>query len=669
MAKSLNSVRDRVEELRKQIEKHNHLYYNLDQPEISDREYDALMEELLLLEREYPALLSPDSPSQRIGGKPLPYFSQVRHPQPLLSLSNAFSSSELREWDARLKRLTGTDHLDYVAELKIDGLSVALTYEGGYFTTGATRGDGFTGEDITNNLKTIRTLPLKLKGEIKRLTVRGEAYMPQGAFQRLNADREAAGLPLFANPRNAAAGSLRQLDPKVAASRSLLLFVYDILELEGEQPPTQVDTLEFLMFQGFPVNSEWEHCQSIENVLPLCLEWKIKRAALNYEIDGIVIKVNNREYYGPLGYTSKSPRWSIAYKFPAEQGITRVKDIIIRVGRTGVLTPTAILEPIRLAGTTVTRATLHNEDIIKDKDIRIGDLVVAQKAGDIIPEVVSVIKEERTGSEQPFSLPGQCPECGSKVVRVEGEAAYRCSGGLVCPAQVREGLIHFVSRDAMDIEGLGPRVIEQLCAEGLISDAGDLYFLQKGQLIALERMGKQSADNLLAAINASKNRPLSRLIFALGIRNVGSRAAQLLAEKFTTMDNLAKASPEQMMDIAEIGPKIAESAASFFMEKHNLEVIKKLKTAGVNMTEKNTGNNGKLSGKKFVLTGRLSQMTRSEAKEKITALGGEVSDSVSKKTDYLVAGEDPGSKFDKAASLGITVLSETEFVELLEVNN
>lgn len=665
MADPLDTARERIAWLRKEIKRHDHLYYTLDRPEISDREYDALMEELISLEEAFPQLITVDSPTQRVGGEPLSSFSQVRHENPLLSLSNAFSDRDLRDFDSRLKRMLGITELDYIVELKIDGLSVALTYENGVFTTGATRGDGFTGEDITANLKTIKTLPLKIPSELPRLTVRGEAYMPKEAFERLNKEREAADLPLFANPRNAAAGSLRQLDPKVAASRALLLFIYDILAGAEEETETHEKTLEFLKAQGFPVNPMWVHCRSIEEVIPLCEEWQEKRNSLNYDIDGLVVKVNDRGYRSLLGNTSKSPRWAIAYKFPAEQGVTRVRDIIIRVGRTGVLTPTAVLDPVRLAGTTVTRATLHNEDIIREKDVRIGDMVVAQKAGDIIPEVVSVLKEKRGEGTEPFRMPDRCPECGSDVVRLEGEAAARCTGGLVCPAQIREGLIHFVSRDAMDIEGLGPKVIEQLLDSGLISDAGDLYFLKKEQLVPLERMGEQSADNLLASIGESKNRPLSRLVFALGIRNVGSRAAKLLAGKFRTMDHIAAAGVSEMTAIDEIGPKIAESVVAFFREEHNLRVIGKLKAAGVNMTEMAL-ETGALSGKKFVLTGKLSSMTRSEAQERIESLGGEVSGSVSKNTDYVVAGEDPGSKYDKAVSLGIPILSESEFIDLLE---
>lgn len=665
MADSIAKAQERIEELREEIQKHNRLYYDLDQPEISDYEFDALMKELISLEQEHPELVTADSPTQRVGGEPLASFKQVRHVQPLLSLSNAFSDGDLLDWDARLKRMLGVSQVEYIVELKIDGLSVALTYENGEFITGATRGDGQTGEDITVNLRTIKTLPLKLDKPVSSLTVRGEAFMPKDAFERLNAEREAQDLPLFANPRNAAAGSLRQLDPKVAASRSLLLFVYDILAVGDAGTETHRETLEYLIAQGFPVNREWRFCNSIEEVLPLCREWNAGRNDLDYEIDGLVIKVNDRTFQNQLGFTSKSPRWSIAYKFPPEQGTTRVKGISIRVGRTGVLTPTAELEPIRLAGTTVTRATLHNEDIIREKDIRIGDLVVAQKAGDIIPEVVSVVKEKRTGEEAPFEMPKICPECGSEVVRIEGEAAARCTGGLVCPAQIRESLIHFVSRGAMDIEGLGPKVIEQLLDAGLIADAGDLYYLKKEQLIALERMGELSSDNLLAAIEDSKNRPLSRLVFALGIRNVGSRAAKLLAGKFLSLDNIAAAEASEMMTINEIGPKIAESTAAFFAEEHNMRVIEKLRSAGVNMSESTSSEGGVLTGKKFVLTGKLSGMTRTEAKEKIEGLGGEVAGSVSKNTDYVIAGEDPGSKYDKAVALGVEILSEAQFLDLL----
>ena len=665
MDKVPTHIVQRVRDLREDIRRHDYLYYVLDNPEIGDAEYDALMRELQDLEDSYPEVVVPDSPTQRVAGQSLTSFTEVQHDVPLLSLNNAFSFSDLEEWDRRISRLSGRV-VDYIVELKIDGLSVALTYEDGELVIGATRGDGFTGEDITTNLRTIKTVPLRLNKPISRLVVRGEAYMPREAFGRLNAVREGEGQPTFANPRNAAAGSLRQLDPKIAASRSISLFVYDVLVVQGEELQTHRDTLQYLGDQGFPVNPNWKYCRGIEEAVSFCEHWQTKRNDLPYDIDGLVIKVNSLDLHRELGSTTKSPRWAIAYKFPAEQGITTVKQVFIRVGRTGVLTPTAVFDPIQLAGTTVTKATLHNEDMIKEKDIRIGDRVVVQKAGDIIPEVVGVLKEERTGTERPFRYPQKCPECGSDVVRLPGEAASRCTGGLVCPAQTLEGLIHFASRDAMDIEGLGPKVVEQLFNAGLVKDAGDLYYLRKADLLKLERMGEQSADNLLKAINNTKKRPLSKLLFALGIRNVGSRAAKLLAQRFTTLDAVIDAGDEDLTAIREIGPKIAGSIKAFFGEEHNLEVIAKLKSAGVNTEEKTTPQPGQqLSGRRFVLTGRLSSMSRSDAKKKIEALGGEVSSSVSGNTHYVVVGEDPGSKLDKAAALGVAILNEEEFTAMV----
>ncbi|NLK01303.1 MAG: NAD-dependent DNA ligase LigA [Clostridia bacterium] len=663
MADKSNKIKEKVEKLRQEIEKHNHYYFDLDSPQISDREYDQLMLQLMELERLHPQLITEDSPSQRVGGKPLDAFSGVEHRVPLLSLSNAFNFEDLKEWDNRLRRTLG-EQPQYVVELKIDGLSVALYYEEGYFSTGATRGDGLTGEDISSNLKTISTLPLALRESLPLLIVKGEAYMPKGAFKTLNEGREREGLPLFANPRNAAAGSLRQLDSRVTASRALNLFAYEIQLVEGKEFQLHSQVLEYLDYQGFNVNPNWGLCENIDEVFSLCEEWEKKRAQLEYEIDGIVVKVDMREHQRLLGSTSKSPRWAIAYKFPAEQGVTRLRDIIVRVGRTGVVTPTAVLDPISLAGTTVSRATLHNEDNIKDKDIRLGDMVVAQKAGDIIPEVVSVIKEERTGDEIIFSFPTKCPECGSKIVRPEGEAAARCTGGLVCPAQRREGLIHFVSRGAMDIEGLGPRVIEQLLDSGLVEDAADLYYLQWEEISQLERLGEKSAKNIISSIEKSKDNPLSRLIFALGIRNVGARAAKILADRYNNMEDLGRAGFESLISVHEIGPKIAESIEAFFNEDHNLKVVKKLRDAGVNMVEMEK-TDAPLSGQKFVLTGRLDSMTRAEAREKIESLGGEIQGSVGRKTNYVVAGEKPGSKYDRAQSLGIAILDEEQFRALI----
>ncbi|GAW91558.1 NAD-dependent DNA ligase LigA [Calderihabitans maritimus] len=660
------AIKDRIEELRRVIEEHNYRYYVLDQPVITDQEYDELMRELIELENRYPEFITPDSPTQRVGGAPLEAFETVRHDVPLLSLANAFGADELREFDRRIRQAVGGP-VDYVVELKIDGVSVALTYENGLFVTGATRGDGYLGENITANLRTVPTVPLRIREKLPRLVVRGEGYMPKKAFEALNQEREKEGQPLFANPRNAAAGSLRQLDPRITARRSLQVFVYDLLAIEGEEPATHAEVLEFLERLGFAVNPHRKVCADIEEVIVYCEEWTERREELPYEIDGMVVKVNRREFHRILGNTAKSPRWAIAYKFPAQQAVTQVENIIVRVGRTGALTPTAVLKPVRLAGTTVTRATLHNEDMIREKDVRLGDMVVVQKAGDIIPEVVNVLKERRTGEEREFHMPEYCPECGARVVRLEGEAAARCSGGLACPAQVREGIIHFASRQAMNIEGLGPAVINQLLEKGLIRDPGDLYYLKYEELVKLERLGPQSAKNLLEAIEASKQNSLAQLIFALGIRHVGSRAARLLAENFASLDELAQASYEELTAIPEIGPKMAESIISFFREPRNQEVIGKLKRAGVNTRGDVNGNLQRpLAGKRFVLTGTLASMTRREAQEKIEALGGEVSSSVSRKTDYVVVGENPGSKYDRAKELGITILNEQDFLRMLE---
>lgn len=662
-----DEARRRWQELKGLIEEHNYYYYVLDSPRVDDATYDNWMRELLQLEERYPELVTPDSPSQRVGGEPLATFVSVPHRVPLLSLANAFDLGELVDFDRRVRQAVGAP-AEYVVELKIDGLSVALTYENGTFVRGATRGDGFTGEDITANLRTVATVPLRLRKNVPIVEVRGEAYMPRKAFERLNRERAEKGEPLFANPRNAAAGSLRQLDPRVTASRSLSVFVYDILHLEGEvEPDTHAGVLDYLEGLGFPVNPHRRVCRTVEEVYNWAQEWSTRRHDLPYEIDGLVIKVNRRDWQRELGHTAKSPRWAIAYKFPAEQARTRVKDIIVRVGRTGVLTPTAILDPVRLAGSTVGRATLHNEDYIRDKDIRLGDVVVVQKAGDVIPEVVSVLTGERTGREVPFVMPGKCPECGSEVVRLPGEAASRCTGGLGCPAQVREGIIHFASRAAMDIEGLGPAVVNQLLEAGLIRDAGDLYYLRYEDLVKLERFAHQSATNLLNAIAASKTRPLERLLFALGIRLVGSRVAALIASHFGTLERVMQAREGDLLAIPEIGPKIATSVVTFFAGEVNRRVIGKLVRAGVNTVSGTAARKEgtPLAGKTFVLTGTLASMTRRQAQELIEGLGGKVAGSVSRKTDYVVVGEDPGSKYDKARSLGITILDEEEFLRLV----
>ncbi|APC09271.1 DNA ligase [Moorella thermoacetica] len=662
----LAAARQRVEELRRLIEEHNYRYYVLDQPSISDREYDALMQELIALEEAYPELRTPDSPSQRVGGAPREEFNQVRHPQVLLSLNDAFNEGDLLEFDRRVRDLAGRP-VEYVIEAKIDGLAVALTYRDGLFTLGATRGDGQVGEEVTANLKTIPALPLRLRRPLPFLVVRGEVYMPKVAFTALNAAREEAGEPLFANPRNAAAGSLRQLDPKITASRSLSLFVYQVISLTGAEVATQAGALDFLAELGFPVNPYRVVAPDIQAVLEEVKAWTPeRRASLPYEIDGLVIKVNDLALHSVLGATAKAPRWAMAYKFPAEQATARVEGIILRVGRTGVLTPTAVLTPVRLAGTTVSRATLHNEDYIREKDIRIGDTVIVQKAGDIIPEVVAVIPERRTGSEEVFTMPERCPACGAAVVRPPGEAAHRCTGGLACPAQVLEGIIHFASRGAMDIQGLGPAIVAQLLEAGLIHDAADLYYLKEEDLLKLERFGQQSASNLLAAIAASKKQPLERLIFALGIRNVGQRAARVLADHFGSLDKLAAATVEELTALPDIGPRIAENIREFFGEPRNRAVLEKLKKAGVRLEALNAAAPaGPLTGKTFVLTGTLPGMTRQEAEELITRAGGKVSSSVSRKTDYVVAGEKPGSKLDRARELGVPVINVDGLRQLL----
>lgn len=662
---TIEEAREKIKKLREEIERHNYHYYVLDSPVISDREFDILIKELIALENEFPELVTPDSPSQRVGGKPLESFVTHTHRTPLLSLGNAFGREDLLDFHRRVVSVLGEGNVEYVVEPKIDGLSVALYYRDGILQVGATRGDGVTGEDVTQNLKTVRNIPLRLKEPLPVLEVRGEAYMPRDSFQRLNAEREARGEALFANPRNAAAGSIRQLDPKIAAGRDLRVIVYALMYSEGITVTKHSEALGLLKNQGFNITEPFI-TKDIKEVADYCENWGEKRHDLPYEIDGMVIKVNSLSQQEQLGYTSKSPRWAIAYKFPAEQGVTKLLDIVVRVGRTGAVTPTAILEPIRLAGTTVSRATLHNEDYIKEKDIKLDDYVVVQKAGEIIPEVVRVVTEKRTGEEKAFKMPEYCPECGSKIVRLEGEAASRCID-ITCPAIVREGIIHFVSRNAMNIDGLGEAIITQLFEKQLIKDAADLYYLKYEDIVGLERMGPKSAQNLLNAVEESKNRGLDQLVFALGIRLVGQRAAKILAQEFKTIDRLKGASFEELTAIPEIGPKMAESIIAFFSEEKNNEFLERLKAAGVNMEMAESQNvSDKLAGKTFVLTGTLESLSRKAAQEKIEALGGKVSSSVSKKTDYVVVGADPGSKYEKAKELGLTILDEGEFLKLLE---
>lgn len=668
---SAETAQTEMEALKKQLSYHSHRYYVLDAPEIADYEFDRLMQRLIQLETAFPALVTPDSPTQRVGAAPAEGFQRVAHLTPMLSLSNAFSADDLRTFDSRVKSGLGSEQAEYVVELKIDGLAINLIYQDGLLTRGATRGDGTYGEEVTGNIRTIRSVPLRLGGGdaivIPSLVeARGEIYLPRKEFDRLNEQRANAGEPVFANPRNAAAGSLRQLNPQATAGRALDIFIYGIGARQGFDTATHAETLQYLATLGFKTNPNYRVFGSIEEVIAYCESWVEKRVDLPYDIDGLVIKVNNLGDQQALGSTSKDPRWAIAYKFPAEQATTVVEDIIVKVGRTGVLTPTAVLTPVRVSGSTVSRATLHNEDYIKDKDIRIGDTVIIHKAGEIIPEVVSVIPSRRTGGEIVFEMPAVCPECGGQVVRSAGEAAYKCVN-VRCPALLREGLIHFVSRDAMNIEGLGPAMLNSLLDSGLIGVAADLYNLTNDQLLGLERIGEKTARNLLDAIAESKEAGLGRLLFALGIRLVGAKAASTLAKRFEHIDNLKMASAEELTAIEEIGPKIAESVVSYFNEAENLSLIAKLAEAGVKVTEERPDETGRqpFVGQTFVLTGTLASMSRNEAQERIERLGGKVASSVSKKTSYVVAGEEAGSKLDKARQLGVSVLDEEAFLMLL----
>lgn len=659
-----HEAEQQIHELREKLNKYNYEYYVLDQPSVPDAEYDRLMQQLIQLEEQFPELITPNSPSQRVGGEPLDAFQKVEHAVPMLSLSNAFNEQDLRDFDRRIRERIGND-FSYVCELKIDGLAVSLTYENGVFVQGATRGDGTVGEDITNNLKTIRSIPLVLKKPVT-INVRGEVFMPKRSFLQLNEQREKQGEPLFANPRNAAAGSLRQLDPKIAASRNLDIFLYAIGYIEGESIDSHSEGLELLHELGFKVNREWKRCRTIDEAIAFVGCWFEKRPNLDYEIDGIVIKVDSLKQQEQLSATAKSPRWATAYKFPAEEVATKLIDIELSVGRTGVVTPTAILEPVTVAGTTVRRASLHNEDLIKAKDIRIGDTVIIRKAGDIIPEVTQVIFDRRKGTEQPYSMPDHCPVCDSGLERLDGEVALRCLNP-TCPAQITEGIIHYASRDAMNIEGLGEKVVEQLYEANLIRNIADLYKLKKEELMKLERMGDKSSDNLLRAIEQSKENSLERLLFGLGIRFVGAKAAQTLAETCLTMDELASKTREELQEIDEIGEKMADSIVRYFEKPEVAELIEELKALGVNMTYKGPvrteaeAGDSIFAGKTVVLTGKLSQFTRSEAKAEIEARGGKVTGSVSRKTDLVIAGEDAGSKLAKAQELGIQIMDEDEF--------
>ncbi|AMA62491.1 DNA ligase, NAD-dependent [Kurthia sp. 11kri321] len=661
-------LEQKVAEYNRLLHEYGHAYYVLDQPTVPDHVYDKMLHELLAIEQEYPDLIYPDSPTQRVGGEILKGFNKVEHRYPMLSLGNAFSEADLKSFDERVRQSIG-DNFSYVCELKIDGLAISLMYDNGLFVRGATRGNGSVGEDITENLKTVHSIPLRLKEPVT-IEVRGECYMPKKSFTNLNKVRAEQGEELFANPRNAAAGSLRQLDPKIAAKRNLSTFIYAIGG-SGEDYglASHSDALDYLDQLGFTTNHERKKCQTIEEVFAYIQEWTEKRPNLIYEIDGIVVKVDRYDQQQELGNTVKAPRWSIAYKFPAEEVMTKVLDIDLTVGRTGVVTPTAILEPVQVAGTTVQRATLHNENIIREKDIRIGDAVIIRKAGDIIPEVKQVLFDQRPEGLEPFTMPTHCPACGSELVRIDDEVALRCVNPS-CFAQVAEGLSHFVSRNAMNIEGIGERVVSQLLREGLVKDVSDLYTLNKEELIALERMGEKSAQNLLDAIEASKKNSLERLLFGLGIRHVGAKAARLLAEEFESIDALMDATVEQLTEIFEIGDKMADSIVMYFEKEEVRELIERLRQLGVNVyyTGKKINTeeiDSVFNGKTIVLTGKLSQLNRSEAQKKIEELGGKVTGSVSKKTDLVIAGEDAGSKLTKAEQLGIEVWNEERLIEEL----
>lgn len=657
-----DAIIERAEALRKAIRHHSYLYYVLDRPEITDFEFDKLYRELVDLETAHPELVTPDSPTQRVGGKASDDFRKVRFRKPMLSLTNVFNGEELREFDRRVKNGLGTEDVKYVTELKIDGLSMNLVYEEGRLVQGLTRGDGRVGEDVTANVKTIRTIPLFIENAPPYMEIRGEVYMPRASFARLNEARDEAGLMPFANCRNAAAGSLRQLDPHVTAARNLDFFAYAIGETEGLAVHTQEELLKQLEAFHFRVNPNYRLWDSIEGVIEGVAEWEEKRRELPYDTDGMVVKVNDFRQQDALGATVKDPKWATAYKYPPEEAVTQVERIVVTMGRTGVLTPSADLAPVRLAGTTVKRATLHNLDFIREKDIREGDWVRIYKAGEIIPEVAAVLTEKRTGAEKEFHMPDVCPVCGGKVARVEGEAAYRCTNPQ-CGGVVREKLIHFASRDAMDIEGLGPSVVDSLLAYGLVKDPADFYTLRAEELQQIERMGEKRAANLVAAAADSRGRGLAKLLFALGIRFLGAKGAELLTTKYHTIDAVMVASVEDLQETDGIGKVIAQSVYDYFHDERSLELVEKLKRAGVATEEvKEDAEGAAFAGERAVLTGKLTAMGRREAGDLIRRLGGEVQSSVTKTTTLVIAGADAGSKLDKARAQGIPVITEEEFL-------
>jgi DNA ligase (NAD+) len=665
---NMAGIKQRVDKLRELINHHNYRYYVLDSPEISDDEYDKLMLELKHLEEAHPELVTPDSPTQRVGAAPVEAFGVVEHPQPLLSLANAFTDEDLDAWYRRASSLLGERQTDFVCELKIDGLAVALTYVNGLLEVGATRGDGFHGENITQNLRTVNSIPLSVPKEAPpRFEVRGEVYLPKTGFKKLNEERAKEELPLFANPRNAAAGSVRQLDPRITAQRSLDIFIYGLGWAEGKSvPDTHWEIMQYLKSLGFKLNPNMALCRTIDEAKVFYAKWVKNQEALPYEADGVVVKINSIPYQVELGYVGREPRWAIAYKFPAVQGTTRLLEIGINVGRTGSLNPYAILVPVQVGGVTISHAALHNEEDIHRKDIRIGDWVVIQRAGEVIPEIVEPIISRRTGREKIFHMPKRCPVCGAEVIKPEGEAMHRCTNA-ACPAQALERIKHFVGRGTMDIEGIGERMSQALFEAGLVKDVGDLYSITRDQLLGLEKIADKSATNILNSIEKSKDRPLPRVIFALGIPDVGDQTAELLAEHFTSIDELARASKEQLQEIPSIGPKIADSILAFFRQKQNQKIIDKLRKASVRLeAEKAKRKDLPLAGLEFVITGRLNISPREEAEATIKELGGKAGSDVTRKTSYLVVGADPGSKLARAQALGTKTLTETEFLKLLK---
>ena len=653
----------RIPKLRQEIETHEKKYYVDNNPQISDFEFDQLVKELQALERRFPDLITPESPTQRVGEKPVEGFPTVTHRLPMLSLDNCYTVEELREFEGRIRKLLPEETIGYVAELKIDGLSISILYRGGKYAQALTRGDGLRGDDVSANVKTIRSLPLVISDR-REVEVRGEVYLPFESFRRINREQENQGKPPFANPRNAASGSIRLLDAKEVGRRSLDAFLYYIY-VDGREWPTQWEGLHKLRQEGFKTNPHSRHCRTLQEVIDYWEEWREKRDGLDYDVDGIVVKVNSAEQRAALGTTAKSPRWAISFKFPARQATTKILDIRVQVGRTGALTPVADLEPVRVSGTTITRSTLHNEAEVKRKDIRVGDWVLIERSGDVIPKVVAVMKERRTGKEKKYSFPTRCPVCRSAAFRPEGEVISRCTNPC-CPAKLRESLLHFASRRAMNIEGLGDSLVDHLLEKKLVGAIPDIYSLRYDDLVSLERMGPKSSQNLLDEIEKSKNRDLASLIFAMGIRHVGERLAQTLAGHFWTLDALAGASAEKLTEVEDVGPKVAESIVFFFKQPENSALIRKLKEAGLNFESRADRRSAQLlAGKIFVLTGTLAGLERDKAKEIIESLGGKVTSSVSSKTDYLVIGESPGSKLDKARKLNIATLNEQEFMKLV----